>query len=138
MKTLITAVVVLAAISGLKGQNISIENDTVKWEVDQLTDTNASATMDFACQFITDKGAAIRWIQQNGEFVSVFSINASEGTWTDLNMDGYKEYDITYLGKQGKIRIERSGGSLQISMSIMEGATNTTPYIFRVTSLTKI
>lgn len=133
-----TLFILLLFAGTLQAQQIAFETDTIQWEVDQLNDTNADSRENFTCVFVTDKAGNIRWIQENGNFVNEFEVQSSEGNWRDLNSDGYKEFMITYLGKNGKIRFSRTDGVMQIHMIFREGERNTTPYVFRVKSFTKL
>jgi hypothetical protein len=132
----ILAIVLCTIGLSVKAQTLSVENDILEWQVDNLYDTAANVTSAFTCQFITYPDSKIAWVQKDNYTIE-FNIRSTEGNWDDPDQAGSMEYSVKYEDKKGKIRISRSVDGIQIRMFFMEDDKNTMPYVFHVTALTK-
>jgi hypothetical protein len=130
MKTLLIIALVLAGVQA-QAQSPSIYQDTITWEVNQLTDLAQNHSEPFQCKFITSP-SGIRWLQQNDAFVQEFIVQGATGEWLDLSTDGSREFEILFQERSGRLRFERTGGQVKIRMTFMEGGRDTMPYLFHV------
>jgi hypothetical protein len=126
----VTWLCAIAATTAM-AQSPSVASDTVVWEVDQFTDQNTSTTEAFSCKFITTRNE-ITWLQRSDAFVNRLRVGAVTGQWPDLSVDGSIEFEVTFQDRTGRLRFERTGGSVLIKMYFMEGDRNSMPYVFHV------
>jgi len=139
MKTLITlffAVILAAGASRVQAQTMSIKNDVLVWNVNQLLDQAQTSTSDYTAQFTTYGKTKIVWTQQNN-YTSEFSIRSSSGSWDDPSTQGSIQYNVTLNGKSGTITLARTASGLQITTSLTDSGKNTMPYVFYVNTLNK-
>jgi hypothetical protein len=120
-----------------KAQTLSIGNDVLQWDVDQLYDSAANSTAsDFTSQFITYGNSKIVWVQKNN-YTTEFTIRSADGNWNDPALDGSKDYYVKYDTRRGRIRITKNGNVIQIKMFFIESNKNTMPYVFHVKTVSK-
>src|SRR5689334_9711135 len=126
MRLLIITLAICASI-GANCQDILTDN--INWTVDNLLDSASNATMPFASQFkVYPAQQKIEWLQDGGGYVSNFTITSVSSQWTDINQNGEVEYETTYQGKSGVVRIERGSGFFHIKLFFMEGNKNLLPF----------
>lgn len=128
----VMAVIFLVTAGAANAQTLSIGNDTLVWEVHQLYDVEHDTTMSYSCKFITYKQNAVEWIQESTNHKTDFSIESFRGDWRDLSSDGFREFDINYQGREGKLWFGRSSGQLEIRMTFHENGRNAMPFVFHV------
>jgi hypothetical protein len=115
------------------GQDLLTDN--IVWSIDNLRDSTSSESMPFVCQFkVYPVDEKIEWIQNGGDYVSIFQIRDTEKDWADVSGDGSIEYKVKYQGKSGFFRIERSSSSFHIKLFIMEGSKNLLPLTLHISS----
>jgi hypothetical protein len=136
MRLLIISLVICSSI-GAHCQNILTDN--INWTVDNLLDSASNATMAFNSQFKVYPGQQkIEWIQDGGSYVSTFTITSVSSQWADINQNGAIEYDATYQGKAGLVRIERGSDFFHIKLFFMESNKNLLPFTFHVANFSAL
>jgi hypothetical protein len=128
--------VILAGSSQANAQTLSIKNDVLVWNVNQLLDQVQSSTSDYTAQFITYGKTKIVWTQQNN-YTNEFTIKSSSGSWDDPSAIGSIQYNVTLNGKSGTVTLARTSIGLQITTTLADGGKNSMPYIFYVNTLNK-
>ena len=113
--------------------------DNISWKSDILFDSIDRATMPFASEFrVYPLKKKIDWLQNNGSYVTAFTINEVQGRWFDLKADGKVIFSVSYLGRNGQLVIERTGGSARVGLRIMEGDRNLLPLSFSINSVSSL
>jgi hypothetical protein len=118
------------------GQTISIAQDTITWEIDELTDLAKDTTEVFHCKFITTP-TGIKWLQKNDGFINNFSVVSTSGSWENLSLNGNYTFHVSFQDQTGTLSFERVGGLLHVTMSFLDGGKNKMPYSFRVSNYAK-
>jgi hypothetical protein len=118
------------------GQTISIGQDTITWEIDELNDLARDTTEVFHCKFITTP-TGIKWLQKNDGFINNFSVVSTSGSWGNLSLNGSYTFNVSFHEQTGKLSFERVDGLMHITMSFLEAGSNKMPYSFRVSNYTK-
>jgi hypothetical protein len=137
LSIIFTVTMLLLGAHNAKAQTLSIGNDVLQWDVDQLYDSAANTTAsDFTSQFITYGNSKIVWVQKNNYNIE-FTVRSADNNWNDPASDGSKDYYIKYDTRRGKIRIAKNGNLIQIKMFFFENNKNTMPYVFHVKSVSK-
>lgn len=112
------------------------KNETLAWEVNNLYDVTYDTLTDYQSSFITSDESKILWIQQGGQFVLEFKIQAVKGTWSDVNSDGFL-YRTNLDGKNGTLTFERKNGNVSIAMNFQDDGRNQFPFVFNVSAVNK-
>lgn len=118
-------------------QTISIERDTLTWSIDAMTDVANDTTFGYSCKFVSYPGSKVIWLQPTDNYITEFEILRSSGTWKDVNEEGSKEYLVRYFGRKGKLMFRFGGGDRSIAIELPEDGSNSLPYIFHVSKITK-
>ena len=118
-------------------QELNFSKDIIVWEVNKLTDTNSDSTIAYSCQFITDQSGNVKWLQEDGDFITEFKIQSSKGDWLDFSKGGVRTFSVNYLDKKGTIEVVRKDGEDHIMFEFIEIGENTLPFIFHVSSISK-
>ncbi|NJN28667.1 MAG: hypothetical protein HC819_23165 [Cyclobacteriaceae bacterium] len=119
-------------------QELNFKRDVIVWEVNKLTDTSSDSTITYRCQFITDKSGIVKWLQEDGDFITKFKIQSSNGDWLDFSKDGARTLAVTYLDKKGSIQLSGKDGVKLVKFEFIEDGENTLPFIFHVSSISKL
>ena len=113
------------------------KTETIVWEVNSLYDVDYDTLSDYQSSFITYDESKIIWIQHGGQFVLEFKIQATKGTWVDVNSDGLFQYRTSLDGKVGTLTFERKNGSVSIGMNFEDDGRNQFPFVFNVSAVNK-
>jgi len=88
------------------------------WSVTQLTDLNTNKPQSYTCSFETNGLQPINWIQKSGAFITLLSVEATSGSWTDINNPGVLTYSIQTDDSSGTLTFERSGSGYNITIDL--------------------
>ena len=115
----------------VKGQSVEQE---LNWMVSGLTHTGSGEYTAVTSRFETSP-YVIRWVQKEGTRVYEFSVTEHSGTWTNVQIDGEKTYNVTFRGLPGTIRLARTNGSYAIQVNVPQNGVNLFPYQFSISQV---
>lgn len=135
MKTIFVLLFMAISWQGYS-QIISFDQDTVRWDVVQLTDRNTNEVTGYTCYFISYGDDMVKWVQ--GDYVLNLDVQSDKGSWSDISKSGNKKYKVTLEGKTGDLTFTRDGSGLSIQFSFPDGSADSMPYTFLVQSAQKL
>jgi hypothetical protein len=130
------AVFLTAIISDARAQSLSPTQDTLVWQVDQITDILSDTIMSYQASFESYGSQRIEWIQQQSN-PTVFEIESVDGSWTDVESNGTLAYSIHYQNKAGEMSVTRSTNGIVISLRFNAEGIVPMNLQFRVTAVNK-
>ena len=121
----------------LSGHSQNLQTDKIQWVSTGFYDSLAKVNVTVACQFVTNpSGGQVDWIQDNGNYVTSFTISAFTGSWPDLSVDGSVVYQLTASQVNGTLSIVRAGGTTSLKL-ILATPSGPISNIYQISSYTK-
>ena len=136
MRLLTTITILFFVASSSIAQTLSVNTDTLVWQVTGFYNSSTGNEASLASQF-TSQPDAILWSQNSGSQLDTFTINSQSGTWADASQDGSVTFNVTWKTLSGTLQFQRVNGQASIVMSIMKDGANITPFQFSVSQVTK-
>lgn len=112
-----------------------ITTTSLRWTCNQTTDLKAPSTKDYACVFITQGNRTITWLQRSGQVRSTYVIREIQGSWRDITSQGIITYLVDRDGRAGRVVVERSGESINITVDFSESGQHNIKQRFRVSEV---
>ena len=120
MKKLLFVTALLIIVSGLKAQDVSSANLT--WTVTSLKDLNTGKVSSYSCVFEISGTKNIAWRQKGGAYVRTLSVQAINGSWTDVNVPGKIVFTVSEEGESGTFTAERLASGLRLTLQLSQSA----------------
>jgi hypothetical protein len=124
-------------VSVVQAQSINTQSDNITWTISGLHDVNANVTVAYQCKFVTYANQSIDWLQDDGNYVTHFSIVSTEGQWPNPTATGSITYTIRSDDLTGSLTISNSGSEISVSL-YLSGGTSDINHIYPVQSYEKI
>jgi hypothetical protein len=112
----------------------SITTDNLTWTVDQLTDLRTGESFSYNAVFITSPGS-ITWKQQNGSVTASLMVNGVEGSWSNVNGNGFATYNIVMDGISGTLKFARDADGLSIVIDLTPSNPKAAHHRFHVNTV---
>ena len=128
--------IVLGSIKADPARAQNISTTPIKWTLNGGKDLKTNAEFTYSGYFTTGSGNTIIWAQKDE--TSEFSVNSTEGAWSDLTQTGKTIYSIEQGGSKGTLTFEKSGSATTIVLDFPANDPNGSKIKFTVTSLTQL
>ncbi len=132
---IVLIIVGLAWVYNLNGQDIS--SATLQWNASGFRDLDASKDFTYDCKFITYGTKKVEWIQDQGNHVREWSINDTQGKWSNIGTQGTYQYTFNDGAINGELTISKSAGGWIIDLVLL-GGTNDVKLKYTVNSVEKL
>ncbi len=113
----------------------NIVTDTLVWNSTSAVNQQDTSTLNYTCSFATTALTNVDWIQAGGKHVSHFSVNSTDGQWTDVSKDGQLTYDVSNGAVTGVITFSRSGGVLSVHLKLFVNGKLDQDYVFNISDI---
>ena len=139
-KSILILCVIVNCFMTVNAQNniISIEHDTIRWQVSSFYDESNHETLNETGSFILKGGLNIKWIQDADQATHDFTIVNREGNWPDLSQNGSMTFMVERNNRPGKIVFTRTSERTSIRMEFIRDNINVMPFTFNVIGLEKM
>jgi hypothetical protein len=131
-KLSLTIALIFLSMLYVCAQDIASSNLT--WIVDQTTDVGSSTTINYSCEIKTFGSGSVKWIQKKGEKVTNYQVSGTEGTWTNIALNGSFTYLLVRENKTCSMKIEKGPGGTYITFDFSQPG-NSSIQKFRVQSV---
>lgn len=121
-RIILPLLIALLAAGQLSAQNI--RTSKLQWTVVELTDLGSQVTAPYQCQFITNEGQPIVWIQDDGDYTSSLTIQSISGDWANVAENGTITYQVNLDGTNGELTIARTSDGLKIILHLTSPTVN--------------
>ena len=132
MKKILILILLSSLTAGLQAQDIL--TTPLKWVVTKITDNQTQELMNFQCTFESQSNS-IKWIQKNGSYVTSFSINSVQGTWSDVKSIGEVTYSVTLDGQTGTLKFWRDASGAYITINLPQAGMDAIWYTYSISQV---
>lgn len=117
MRNLIVTLLLITVITTLmKAQNI--KTSTIKWNSQSTLEANDGQQTEEVTFFTTVGTASMEWKDPNGNNRKNFQIIEAIGDWTDVNQQGWMQYEVTDGASSGTIAIRKNETETKIFITM--------------------
>lgn len=108
----------------LLAQVPSLTTDNIRWHTSELKDIASNVSSANVCQFITYGNSKIDWVQDNGNYITHWTIKSVTGEWSNLNNNGSVSFMITDDQLNGLLIITKSDQGVYMVLKINDSKFN--------------
>ncbi len=112
------------------GQNVSVNN--IQWNSERIFNATSGQWSDISTSITTYGSSRVEWKNSNGSIRNRFQVVELIGEWSNVNVDGFVQYEITDGAHSGTVTIRKEGSEVKILISI--GTTDPTLEELTITS----
>lgn len=124
----------LLAGRSLHAQDISAQ--TLSWNAIKAVDQTNQSEIVYSSTFVTQAGASVQWLQNDGSKVYDYTIDTADGTWPDVSQDGSITYHVTGRKVTGDMVFSKSQGQWSVRVTIYFNGNITMDYLFSIDQVT--
>lgn len=135
MLRIVLIIVGLTVANNSIGQDIS--SATLQWNATGFRDLDASKDFINSCQFITYGTKRVDWIQDQGKYVREWTINQTQGDWSNVTAQGSYQYTFNDGAINGELTISKDASGWVIDLVLL-GGTNDVKLKYTVNSVEKL
>ncbi|MCE7864498.1 MAG: hypothetical protein DYG99_13230 [Bacteroidetes bacterium CHB5] len=132
MRATLMMLLILMVILEVHGQ---VAGKVMVWECNKLKDLKSGEEVLLYTGKLVTEGSRIVWKQGDPEFSTEFSILSREGSWPDVQVEGWIRYKVKALNRIGTIEFKRQGTTVEVSFDFPEGGINTMPIVLQISKV---
>jgi hypothetical protein len=133
MKKVVFLIIFLLLSAGLYAQNVSTQ--TIRWHVGRAQEINTGRVSEGEDQFVSYGITKIEWQNAQGVVKKTFTINETNGSWTNVQSNGSILYEVNVGEQLGTVKFFRTSSELTIRITLLKGDGDPDLYEFSITSL---
>jgi hypothetical protein len=124
MRNIFITIFVFFSSAALPALAQNISTATIQWNADRVFNATTGQWSEQATALVTYGASRIEWKNSNGSIRSRFQVIELIGEWSNVNEDGFTQYEITDGTHSGTITIRKEGAETKVLISL--GATEPT------------